>query len=248
MFVEQMSRSRLPTEELMLQDLAHRLQNMCVGRRAIHIHLSELSPAYNNENYIRIATKSFAESVSGFEGHLFILEDQDLVFVSKDVTLTLLKQGVERLEALFLHDPLVEQTSPEGQTAFATFYDLEKDYNDFLFLAEDKCQKAKKRREEKESIAIVYKPKSKILTPSALTKLETALETVDVSNIARRQSICTLIDDNAPQFLFEEVFISLQDLESVLTPDIDIVSNLWLFRYLTRILDARLIRMLIRDG
>lgn len=245
----QIPKNRPPTEELMLVDLTQRLERMRVGRSAVHIHLSGLSQAYNSNDYIRIATKSFSNNVSGLEGHLFVLEDEDLIFIVKDAAPTILEQAVKKIESLFLQDPITAPTNQAGDSAFCNRYDLEKNYDDFLILAQDKLRKAQQRREKKgENKPIAYKKRSEGLGPATLGAIEKSLQNIDVSNLIRRQTVCTVIDKHPPQTLFEEVFISLNELETLISPGTDIDSDLWLFRYLTKILDIRMLRMLTRDG
>ena len=242
------NRARPPSQELMLLDLVQRLERLRAGRIGIHLHFSKLSRAYSRERYLRIAVDSFATFVSGFEGQLFQLENGDVFFLAKDATGTMLEASVERVRMLFSLDPLFETSTPRGGSAFSTWYDLEKDYDKLLEVARDLLRQAERKRafDTLSNEKIVKKPTP--LAPDILGKLEQSLETVDVTNIARRQTVCTLIDDAPPQPLFEEIFISIEDLQNIVIPGIDISTNTWLFRYLTQTLDRRIMLMLIRDG
>ncbi|HBM90905.1 MAG TPA: hypothetical protein DD400_03390, partial [Rhodospirillaceae bacterium] len=243
-----LSKQRPPTQEIAFLDLVQRLGALRLGRHAIHLHFSKLSEAYNHENYLRIATESFTNYVSGMEGQLFTLETGDLIFSVKGATQTMLESAIERMRSLFDQDPLAKEQTKEGKSAFFDLYNLEKDYDNLLILAQEILHEAQKKRETEDLTPIVYKKEAVAIQPEILTQLEKALHNVDVTNIARRQTVCTLIDYDKPQPLFEEIFVSIKDLESVVTPGIELASDRWLFRYLTQTLDKRIMLMLIRDG
>jgi EAL domain-containing protein (putative c-di-GMP-specific phosphodiesterase class I) len=234
--------------EMQLLDYIQRLERQRVGRPAIHIHLSRLSPAYNQPLFLRIAADTFAAYLTGVEGNIFVLQNGDIVFIGKDVTPTLLESAVEKIRLLFSQDPLLEKTESDGSRSFHTLYDLDKDYDRFLALA----LRLNADLERKKAAAIYAEtpldaPQAPI-EPSLLAKLESVLDTVDVTNISRRQQVCTLIDAAGPQPVFEEIFVSINELRDIITPGVDLFSNTWLFRYLTLTLDERIMYMLMRDG
>ncbi|HAX91878.1 MAG TPA: hypothetical protein DCY07_06700 [Rhodospirillaceae bacterium] len=242
-------RNRPPSQEMMLMDLIQRLDRLRVGRIALHIHFSKLSNAYKRDSYIQIATESFTILASGFEGQLFYLSNRDLFFVVKGATTTMLEVAVERIRLLFTQDPLLETRDAKGGNGFCTWYEVETEYDELdehvrKILREADAARMKQEAENDAAPTLARTP----LRPNALERLEGLLENVDVTNIARRQTVCTIIDKADPQPLFEEIFISIEDLQNVVTPGVDLASNTWLFRYLTQTLDRRIMLMLIRDG
>lgn len=224
-------------------DLVQRLDRLREGRIALHIHFSKLSKAYNRERYVRIAAEAFSSYVSGFEGHIFQLTNGDLVFIAKDVTMTLLEASVDRIRTLFTQDPLLETYTIKGVSKFCSWYDLTKDYDELVNVTRDLFREASSVIPPSANA-----PVPQIVGPDTLSRLEQCLENVDVTNIARRQTVCTLIDDVNPQPLFEEIYVSITDLQNIVAPDTDLGANTWLFRYLTRTLDQRIMLMLMRDG
>lgn len=229
-------------------DLLQRLDRLRSGRVGIHLHFSKLSRAYNNEHFIRIATDTFASFVAGFEGQLFRLENKDLFFLAKDVTVTALEVVVDKVKVLFSQDPLLETFTVNGASSFYNIYELETDYDALLAEAANLLKEAGLRRSLFTDNDAIKPPQLSPISPDILAKLELSLETVDVTNIARRQTVCTLIDNATPQPLFEEIYISINDLQNSVAPKIDLTANTWLFRYLTRQLDQRIMLMLMRDG
>jgi len=239
---------RAPSQEMMLLDLIQRLKKSRMGRLAIQLHLSKLSRAYGRERYSEIALESFTSYVSGIEGQLFVLEGGDLFFLSKNATPSMLESAIERVEQLFSLDPLLQQNDVNGQPAFCTWYDLERDYELLLATAQTILDEAEHRHAQEIAAAPVEEKEIKPIQPALLSKLEYALETADVTTLAHRQMVCTILDEQPPQPLFEEIFISIEDLQRVVTPGVDLSANVWLFRYLTQTLDRRVMRMLIHDG
>jgi len=234
---------------MLLLDHVRRLDRLRVGRTALCIHFSGLSSVYRKEGYLRIAFDAFSAVASGFEGQLFRLKNGDLFFIVRGATQTILEAAVERIRMLFSQDPFLEAVSSRGDSAFCSWYNLEKDYDQFLAdvsLAAERAESERLKEEAQEGKVAL--PSLVPVRPEILDRLEKALQRVDVSNIARRQSVCTLIDNGPPQPLFEEIFVSIDDLQNAVTPGIDLGSNPWLFRYLTQTLDRRVMLLLIRDG
>jgi len=63
----------------------------------------------------------------------------------------------------------------------------------------------------------------------------------------RRQPVVAMPPGGQPQSLFQELFISISDLQQNVLPDVDIASNPWLFQHLTRPLDSRMLSLLVRN-
>lgn len=238
---------RTPPQEAMLMDLVQRLDRYKTGRVAAHIHLSKLSNAYNKRCYLRIASDSFTSLVRGFEGQLFELWNGDLFFIAKDVPPSTLQAAVDRIRVLFNQDPLLETSKIKGGPQFCSWYDLENEYEELTTSVQKLINESEAQRNYVAAITAATNSVESI-KPDVLSKLEQSLETVDVTNIARRQTICTIIENLIPQPLFEEIYVSITDLQNVIAPDINISANTWLFRYLTQALDHRVMMMLIRDG
>lgn len=79
---------------------------------------------------------------------------------------------------------------------------------------------------------------------SRLARIETDLVNADLSRAIRRQPICAAVPGTAVRPVFEELYIHMPHLKQLLRADVDFFSNQWLFRYLTQILDARMLWML----
>lgn len=86
----------------------------------------------------------------------------------------------------------------------------------------------------------------KSLSPSILTKLQSILNSTDFASLIRRQSICAIIGKSTPQVLFDEVFVSIPDMRDTFLPDVDLITNPWLFQALTETLDKGVLNNISR--
>ena len=66
-------------------------------------------------------------------------------------------------------------------------------------------------------------------TPKILSRVEVALERADLSNLMRRQFVCSADAQMIPEQSFSEIFISIADLRETMLPSINLMSNRWLF-------------------
>ncbi|MDD3287952.1 MAG: hypothetical protein PHX43_02980 [Alphaproteobacteria bacterium] len=240
---------RVPTQELALVDYVERIDRFRAGRVGVKINLSQLATPYRRENYIRIAKETFVSGIKIFDGHLFVMKNSDIIFIARNASFAALDPIVNRLRVLFSGDPLIQFNDNSGTTKFCDWYKIETDYDLLHDTAEKYLKQAEEHRYDPDADIVVEN--ENLLTPirpELLAKLELALEKADVSNVVRRQTVCTLFEGKPPQPLFEELYVSIEDLQNITTPGVDLLANRWLFQYLTQTLDKRVIMMLIRDG
>ncbi len=243
---------RAPTAEYALYDYAERLEKHRRGRTAIHIHLSKLQPHNRREHHIRIATNTFESLVRYFDGQLFVLRNNDIVFVARDVPIEKIDDAVLRLRYLFSEDPLAQYADQEsGDVGFCTWYLLERDYARFLALARHFYERsmvlhAEKRLKEAATGQPVLDRKP--LNPLQLGKLEEALQHTNLASLIRNQPICAYSPGMPPKVIFHELYVAIAELEEALMPGVQITANRWLFQYLTLTLDKRMLAHLEREN
>jgi len=234
--------------ESVLLDYTQRLARHVQGRRAIVIHLSRLRPDNRRSPHIRIAANTFESLVKQFDGQIFLLQNADMVFVCKSASIRVIDEAITRLRYLFGDDPLAAELEEDTPDRFATWYDLERDYKEFLAFVEAVHAEQEKLRKRLAQIAgpIVHE-ELQPMDPAALVELIAAIERADLSNVMRRQAICTLADDEPPKPVFRELYISIPDLRDAIMPHRDITADRWLFQYLTQVLDKRLLSLLRKN-
>ncbi len=243
------SQRLVPSQEHLLLDYVHRLEKHKQDRRAVHIHLSQLKAFHRREQHVRAAANSFEPLVKALQGQLFVLQNSDLVFIYKAEVHPQTETIVQRVRFLFSDDPLLADEGDEGG-GFATWYDVEKEFDRILQLVQglvrvDRRQIAREgARMDTRAALKARQEKGEPLTPEVLGRVEAALERADLSNLVRRQFVCSLSANMVPEPVFSELFISVGDLRETLLPGVNLMSNRWLFQHLTRTLDLRMLAML----
>ncbi len=76
---------------------------------------------------------------------------------------------------------------------------------------------------------------------SNLHSIEQALRESDISSAIRRQPVCAMPPGSAARKVFDEMYINIAHLRQVLGVEADILSNRWLFKYLTQVLDDKML-------
>ncbi|KZC99602.1 hypothetical protein AUP43_14525 [Oceanibaculum pacificum] len=235
----------------MLLDYLQRLsRNSLGGRMAVHLHLSRLRPNNRRDHHIRIAAATFEGIVQNYEGQTFILSTSDIFFICKGASLQDIDTAVMKVRFLFSEDPLAQGDDEEDIHKFCTWYNLENQYDDVLEVA----KKLHRERERQSRMSATADPKSmpkksgrRPIEPEQLGKLEQFLARADMSNLMRRQSICAITPGMPPQPVFQELYISIADLQQTMLPEYDIGVNPWLFQHLTQTLDVRMLSLLMKN-
>ena len=238
-------------QEYALLDHTVRLERNLAGRLALHIHLSRLSGQNRREQQLETALTHFEEMVSGFEGQLYRTASGDIIYICDDSRIDALDATVLRLRQMFSDDPVTRRADDDPESGFCTWYVLERDYPQFVALTRRLFEIGEAHRQEsqklQEATAGPDLSGGRALTPSQLGQLEQALATADLSAIMRHQPICAVTPDDAPEIVFHEMYVSIEELGRTLLPGVTISSDPWLFQRLTRTLDGRVLRQVAHD-
>jgi EAL domain-containing protein (putative c-di-GMP-specific phosphodiesterase class I) len=244
---------RIPSQENLLLDYVHRLEAHKEDRKAVHIHLSALKSENRREHHIRVAANTFDPMIKMLDGQLFTLHNSDLFFIYKGEAQNDVETSILKLRFLFSDDPMMAGADEGDNTNFRTYYDVEQDYETILALTRkfvhDEGVEDEVEEETNSKAALQAKQSTgEPLTPRVLGRVEQALQRADLSNMVRRQFICGLIGQAAPQPLFSELFISIADLRETLMPGVNVTDSPWLFQHLTESLDRRMLAMLSKSN
>jgi hypothetical protein len=188
--------------------------------------------------------------VRQFEGQIFLLSNQDIVFICKGARVEVIDDAVTRLKYLFGEDPLAREAADEGTGGFCSWYDVERRYDEFLAVVArlyDEEQKRSKRLATITGAADGPGAARPTIDGHRLGELVDAIQRADLSNLMRRQPVAAIAPDAAPQAIFRELYISISELRDMIMPGYDITADRWLFRHLTQTLDRRMLRLLVRN-
>lgn len=245
------NQKRLPSQEHLLLDYVHRLEKHKEGRRAAHLHLSRLRPFNRRDQHLRAAMSNFEGLIKNLQGQLFLLQSGDMFFVFKEDALAAAETAIQKTRFMFSDDPLVAEEATSGRS-FVEFHDVSQDYDTILRFARSLVDMEQRRANEvrdRMDTRAALKARQKQgepLTPEILARLEVALQRADLSNLVRRQFVCTLNQKMMPEAVFSELFISIQDLRQTLLPGVNVTASRWLFQHLTETLDRRMLAMLTK--
>lgn len=245
------SQDPMADQSTLLLDYIERLNQHRDGRRAIHLHLSALKPQNRRDHHIRIAANTFETLVRRHDGQLFHLRNGDLFVGLRGASVADIDDVVLKLRFLFSNDPLFsteDGANGLGAQGFCTWYDVPTDYtqmlNDVRHIAQAESRAARTAAERPEPTPVQPPADRRPLDPATLGRLETALRTVDISGMVRRQSVCAIFPGRAPQPMFSELFVSIGLVQKALVPGIDLTADRWLFQRLTETLDQRVLSIL----
>jgi len=83
-----------------------------------------------------------------------------------------------------------------------------------------------------------------LFSATRLATIEQDLRYADLSRVIHRQSVCAAQPNTPVRRVFDELYIHIAHLRQMLKVDVDFFSNRWLFKYLTQILDERMIALI----
>jgi len=236
-------------QENLFFDYIRRLEHHRQGRELVHVHLSKLRPFNRREHHIRVAADAFEGMVKELLGQVFVLKSADILFVFKTEASGQAEQAIDKIKFLFGDDPLLLEDTTEGKD-FHTWYDVGQDYDAVVALARGLIRGGEEDRDKRPSAdgraALEAKQQDgEKITPRTLDRLIDALKAADLTNMIRRQYICSLEGPQlVPQPKFSELFISISDLREALMPEVNMMASPWLFQHLTETLDRRVLSML----
>jgi len=239
--------------EIRLVDTVGSIADESISWRAVYFRFDQLLEQYRSEYQIQIAVNLLNDLLAANQGGVFVCADQTILLVCRNVTKSQLDKAIFQLRYLFMDDPLAYDTNGDENSNFCRIFDLGVEYAEFYQLCRKKLSQSTKAEQNTESTATRTIPaqemraenSSRTFTPTRLAHVEHDLNKADLSRVFRRQSICAVSPDYDIRKVFDEYYIHIAHLRQMLHTDADLFSNRWLFRYLTQILDERMLDMLI---
>jgi len=216
------------------------LEKNPTGQCAVHIHLSQLQPTNRKPDYIRIAERCFDPITINHMSEIFVLANFDIVLTCPNSRVEGIDKALSSIRTMFRADPLIGRRDITGEEAFATWYDLEEDFEYFKEAVVSSILSAKRRSLDSNAASM----DDEKLTPKNLDQVARTFRKLDAQPLMRHQSAVQIGTNGQGQLLFREYYVSIADLRKVVAPDVDLLADRWLFQYLTTILDQRVLHML----
>ncbi len=222
---------------------------------AVHFHFDRLLEHYRSDYQIKIATNLLTDLLKHQEGGLYLFKDCSLMILGHDIPKTLMEKAVFQLRYLFMDDPLAYTADGQENPAFCESYEMERDYDTLAALARKRMlamrsggdaapSSSSKPASAGQAAASQTTPSSKFFNSSNLESLERSLNETDLLPAIRRQPVCATVPNMSVRRVFDELYLNIAHLRELINTDVDLLSNRWLFKYLTLIMDSRVISLI----
>lgn len=228
------------------------------GWKALCLSFSKLLEHYRSEYQVKIATNLMNDLLGDHDGAIYICDDTTIYVLVRNFNKGLMDKMIFQLRYLFMDDPLAYTSEGDENPEFATIYDLETQWQDFMDICKRRLVlKLRDSRAAAEN-AVIQKTSQKVapklrepdyrrmrrFVASNLAAIERDLMGIDLSPTIRRQPICAAIPQTSIRTVFDELYININHLRQSMGLEVDLLSNRWLFKYLTQILDERMLHMI----
>lgn len=233
-----------------LLEMTNGLQGNAKGYYAIHFHLSKLDGKYRSEYQIKIALNIVTNLFKKHDGAIFVCHDFDIIVIFLGEDKTLIEKVIFQLRYLFIDDPLAYNKNGSENDNFSSYYDIFFQWRDFYIVCQDKMKSLKKHAKEEDIKRVSYdtdNEEEQLLHPFHLAHIETDMNDIDISKALRKQSICAVRNKDVKP-VFDEIYISIVHLRQLLRPNVDLLSNRNLFKYLTEILDQKVLDIITKES
>lgn len=227
-----------------------------MGWRAVHFHFSELLEQYRSEYQFKIAINLIYDLLKSYDGGIYHMADDSIIVIGDGLDKSIIGKLVFQLRYLYMDDPLSYLDSGDENPKFCTRYELASQWQDFMDMcgrrmayvvrrksAPERTERAVSvQKEEQEAAKSLFGGILKnSFSLSRLLDTQKDLERADIQRVIRRQPVCVVFPDMHTRRVFDELYIHIAHLRQLLKTDVDFLSNRWLFKYLTQLLDIRML-------
>lgn len=233
------------------------------GYIAVKLNLSELNGTNITSADIDNATQAFRTYLAHCGGEVFILSNDDVVFINDGDMHDDVFDAVEKITSFFRDDPFVRH---HGRSSLAKWYDLGQDAHklnafasgrvnsDGGFIADQVDHSLDSdffnNDQEKDFLSELKTFKTsdrKPLTPELFLKLYNALSVTDLSPYLKRQPVCAMTPNFRPQPVFYHIGFDINEVKEAIAPNIQLEPGNLLFRELSKTFDGRLLNTFKRS-
>lgn len=223
--------------------------------QVVQLHFSKLLEHYRSEYQVKISTNLMNDLLGDRDGAIYLCEDSTIFVAVKSFPRQLMEKMIFQLRYLFMDDPLSYTAEGDENPEFSTIYLLESQWEEFMSLCKRRLVARVRGTPLPRAAAAVMAgetptPQKKTLMPftaSNLAQIERDMLDVDLNMTIRRQPICAALPESTVRSVFDEMYININHLRQSMGVDVDLLSNRWLFKYLTQILDERMLDAIQRN-
>ncbi len=252
------SNNRRNRTDIAVAEYLRRLDDSVREYDAIYIRVSALENKNLRESHRQELADTFAAFVSQSMARYFWFANEDVIVIYNRRIKDEILSCLVKIRFIFHDDQLLKGTDNLESAGFIRFYNMAQDKKDFYHLVSFLSkQQTPIKLQTKKVMPFTMSPinqtpqkQKKPLTTDILARVQKILSVADFSSFIRRQAICAVIGKSSPLRVFEEVYVSIPDLREMLLPDVDLLSDPWLFLSLSETLDKRVLETISRhdDG
>ena len=216
------------------------------GHYVVHLKFSELLEHYKNEYQHKIAVNIIQDILKDANGFIIEVGDYDIFVICRDVMTNVVRKMIFQLRYLYMDDPLCYDADGNENPAFAQIYELKINWRELFNIARDKSAEIQKQK-DRENVKKRHSSDPTELTPDRLARVEAELGKINIADAFRSQPVCAA-KASGFQTLFNELYINIAALGELTTGNINLTSNKALFRYLTEILDGKMLEYIRKNS
>jgi hypothetical protein len=250
--------------EARIIELLNLIEDNRQGWQVLCLSFSRLLEHYRSEYQIKIATNLMNDLLGDHDGAIYQCDDSSIYVLVRNFPKSVLDKMVFQLRYLFMDDPLAYTAEGDENPEFSTVYDIETQWQDFMDIC--KRRMVLMMRGSRAAAVAAQAPKTfepvplavkaapsapakhmRLFTASNLASIEQDLRGIDLSPTIRRQPVCAAIPQTAIRTVFDEMYININHLRQSMGVEVDLLSSRWLFKYLTQILDERMLDLIQRN-
>lgn len=233
-------------EARLVETLAE-IRDECETWSAVVFHLHLLADQYRSEYQLKIALNLAHDLLSSSEGRIFSFPDGAVAVLCNNITGVLTNKLIFQLRYLCMDDPLAYNEDGYENPDFCTIFRLGADWQKCMNFATRRMTTT--ARGEKSEGTPENRVKGHLpFSASRLATIERDLAQLDLTPALRRQPVCALVPGGPIKRVFDELYINMMHLRQLLKVDVDFLSNKWLFKSLTQLLDERVMALVKNDS
>ncbi len=205
------------------------------SKYALHFHLSALHPEYNSEFQQRIAVNIINDVFRDQDGYIFAARDGDIFAMYYGEERSRLEKSIFQVRYLYADDKLAYNNDGSENDDFCTTYDLAFQWRPFYRLCSERMETVTQAQNVE---VIPDTERTDLLTPRRLAAIEAEMQKMELELAMRTQPICAVKQDTENvRPVYNEAYVNMVHFRQLLNTECNLFSDLWLFKYLTEVLD-----------
>ncbi|MBM3602249.1 MAG: EAL domain-containing protein [Alphaproteobacteria bacterium] len=236
--------------ETSLSEAIGRLQQAPTPFGAVLLRYSLVPPSPRRAQFVQVAMHAFSNFTYKLAGASFAQKNFDCFFFFPLTNQPKVQQAVQKLRTLFSDEGVFEEDGI--LQPFDSWFEVVRDGEELMRMARRYQDLAAKLQAESghagaEGVWATPKVMTMDLDSKSLSKIVDLLSNAKLNHFVRRQPVCAVGFNQPVQAVFEECYVSFQDLQATVCPTINIYADKWLFQYLTGTVDKRMLHYAMED-